>query len=299
MREFAYSFLKIFLSCMLGAVLFLATTVYIAFLLILDRLFPLSAYLLSGGWQKFLCWLMMICLNIPLHYILILYLITFYKKKRFKISKKAVYRLVAVCAICIISALLLISSLLNSYKEVALVRTSGIAVPETFKKIVLKVQKSGDRFYTWWYQSNGLFSNQIKAITINNVKIKLMLSKDTSYHISLIRCANGNSQSEAAENARAINYKLAQQDSLIALDPGFVLSPGQKLRNQGVLVVVEIPVNKAIVIDKSVYQTFYWIHHNFSGKPDLVEQETENNADSPYEGNVIYVMKPNGLQLLK
>jgi hypothetical protein len=299
MRAFASTILNIFLSSMLGGVFFLITTVFLAADFILASLFPLRVYLLSGWVQSFLSWSMILCLNAPIFFILTLWLAAIFKKKRFTIRKKGVYYLTVFFSISIISGLLLIMSLINSYKDIALVKNTDFAMQQPFEKIILKVKKNENRFYTWWYQTNRYKTVQKMAITINNVKIKLFMSKDELYHISLIRCANGKNKNEATENAQAIDYKVNQQDSIVWLDSGFELYPGRKLRNQGVIVLVEIPIGRTIVIDESVNRSLYWIHHNFTGKPDIIEQEIAKESFTSYETNVAYVMKTNGLQLIK
>jgi hypothetical protein len=96
----------------------------------------------------------------------------------------------------------------------------------------------------------------------------------------------------AMNNARAITYNINQQDSTLYLSRGFGIKKGTRFRNQGVIVTLQVPVGKRIVVDKSVSRKLEWFdvrHHK-----DDWDDDWDHYED--WRSNVEYVMTVGGLE---
>jgi hypothetical protein len=78
------------------------------------------------------------------------------------------------------------------------------------------------------------------------------------------------------------------------LPAGFAITPDDKFRNQQVLVVVEIPIGKRIVVDRNVDE-YHWFNLNINRRHNWEFDDDWNNNYS-WSSNVEYVMTENGLE---
>jgi hypothetical protein len=100
---------------------------------------------------------------------------------------------------------------------------------------------------------DGVMNMNDDSLFLNNVRLHLVKSNDSLYHITASKYSNGPDEATALRNVQEIHYNIAQQDSLIYLDRGFSLQKGTRFRNQRVTVIMQIPVGKKIVI-KALFQ---------------------------------------------
>lgn len=84
------------------------------------------------------------------------------------------------------------------------------------------------------------------SIYINTVRIKIIRSIDTSFHIRLVNSAHGSTRNNADTTASAINLKITQSDSILHVDEGIYITPKTKFRNQQVSVLISVPEGKRI-----------------------------------------------------
>lgn len=93
-------------------------------------------------------------------------------------------------------------------------------------------------------------------------------SMDSTANVVIERKSRGSSYNNANENAQAIQYDVFQRDSLIVIDPYFMLKPNSKWRAQELKVTIYIPKGIKISIDKNLEDILkdanvdgtYWMH---------------------------------------
>jgi hypothetical protein len=86
-----------------------------------------------------------------------------------------------------------------------------------------------------------------------------------------------------------------QVDSVLYLPKGFAISKESKFRNQQVLVVLEVPVGKAIRIDRSI-DWYQWFNIDVNRRGLNINVDDDFYNDYSWRNNVWYVMTENGLE---
>ena len=164
-------------------------------------------------------------------------------------------------------------------------------------KLIVKVPDSKVKVYGRWFQMDGILSITDDSLVMNNVRLHVVKSRDSIFHITAYKYSNGADESSAVKNVNEIHYGLDQQDSMIYLDRGFSLQRGTKFRNQAVTVTIQVPVGKKIVITSSVNrQLTYSFHFGRGGNNDWDFDEDWNNRYESWSSDVEYVMTPGGLE---
>ena len=143
-----------------------------------------------------------------------------------------------------------------------------------------------------------LFADE-DIMLLNTVRIRIVKSKDSLYHTSLVKLSRGNTPLQAEQTASQINFPIKQNDSILYLPKGFGISKESKFRNQQVLVVIEVPVGKAIRIDHSI-DWYAWFNINSSrrGLNIDIDDDYFNYNDYSWRNDIWYVMTDKGLERL-
>jgi len=170
-----------------------------------------------------------------------------------------------------------------------------ITQPATGKMIVRvpesKVKVYGGRFF----KLDGVLRMTDDSLYLNNVRLQVLKSTDSLYHIAAYKYSNGADENAALQNVNAIRYGISQQDSMISLDRGFALQRGTRFRNQSVTVTIQVPVGKRIVITNSVNHQLNYSFH-FGNRSDWNFDEDWNNRYENWSSDVEYVMTAGGLE---
>jgi hypothetical protein len=151
-----------------------------------------------------------------------------------------------------------------------------------------------------WENDWPIYGDNYDSLLLNTVRVDVVKSKDSSFHIQKLKFSRGRSQKQAQGIAEKINFDIAQQDSVILLPRGgFPISKNEKFRNQQVLVVIEVPVGKKIQIDKSIHN-YGWFNINIrrNGWTISDNDEWNNDWDERYgwEADTEYIMTATGLE---
>jgi hypothetical protein len=129
------------------------------------------------------------------------------------------------------------------------------------------------------------------SMFLNSIKIDIIKSSDSSYHVHKLIAATGKTSELATDRASRISYPVIQNDTSLIIPKGFMISKADKFRNQQVMIVVEVPVGKKIEIDNSA-NSFSWFQIGFYG----------NDWDNDWHGryhwrpDVEYIMTEGGLE---
>ncbi|MCF6401919.1 PspC domain-containing protein [Chitinophaga filiformis] len=264
-------------------------------------LFPLKNLVLAGPLQNLLLWLSILFLiGIP-----IVALIIFFVRKATGIkeaNRYVGYTLSLLWFAGLISAIVLIVSVIKDF------RTGNAPLKEKFAL----VQPSGGKLvikqaddYTGIDEIE-FFDDILRVaedtVIINTARIKLEKSDTDSFEVYVERYSRGRRVSQARELAREIQYQLVQKDSILYVPSGISIPTDSKFRGQHVRVIVKVPANKHVVMDKSLnfhnnhwnydddYEWDEWGHYrergqveikmNDNGFPEDLNQERPSTPDS-------------------
>jgi hypothetical protein len=135
------------------------------------------------------------------------------------------------------------------------------------------------------------------------VRVTVLKSDDSVFHVQLIKLSHGNSGANARELAGDIRFAIVQYDSVLTLPSGFTITPGQKFRNQQVLVQIYVPVGRRIQLSNSVKDYSYFnidprrrhISWNDGHRYYEWDEELDEGNTYSWKGNTEYIMTPSGL----
>ncbi|GAA4468308.1 hypothetical protein GCM10023093_25640 [Nemorincola caseinilytica] len=130
------------------------------------------------------------------------------------------------------------------------------------------------------------------SLWLNNVRVNIEKSQDTLFHVYRTRTSRGNTGSEARQRAEHFGFDITQQDSVIGLADGFVISSRDKFRNQQVLVTVEVPVGKRIRMSEAV-DNYSWYTINTRRQRNY-ERHWQDHDD--IDTDTEYIMTEGGLK---
>jgi hypothetical protein len=133
------------------------------------------------------------------------------------------------------------------------------------------------------------------SMLLNTVRLRISKSKDSEYHAYTVKFARGNSPMEAEQTASMVSFPVTQSDSILYLPKGFGVSRESKFRNQQVLVVLEVPVGKAVRIDRNL-EWFSWFTINTGSKGIHIDIDEDWDGSYSWRSDVWYVMTDKGLE---
>lgn len=290
---------KAFFLFIAGVLVFALLMFMIAVLFSGVGAFPFKDFLLEGVWQNLLAWsTLFLFLGVP-----IVALLTWLVRRIMGVrsnSNYLGYTFGGLWTIGLISAILLGASLASSFRSRTSVRENVAVQQPSTGKIWLKIAEGNVKYYgSDWFGFEGempFFSKNEDSITMSTVRLKLIKSNDSSYHVSVIKFSNGKSPAVAERLAANVNFPINQVDSLLYLPKGFTITPMDKFRNQQVLLIVEIPVGKKIQVDRNVDN---FSHFNVDiGYRRGWNGEWDDRWDNAYyyNGNIEYIMTSSGLE---
>lgn len=281
---------------------FIAGCIVIALLAALVSLFgvgvalmPFKDYLLDGNWQSMLAWSTLILfLGVP-----IVAFIVWIIRRIVGAKSRSHYLgytfgvLWLVGLFCFINLGIAVKRNFDYRERVP--QDFSLAQPSG-KKIIVKVASSTTRYYgSWWGPNWGdAFNFTDDSLLVKNVGVKIEKSKDSSYHIFATKASRGSSRSQAESFAKSISFHLEMEDSTLILDNGFSIPRGQKFRNQQVVVTIQVPVNRRILVDHSVSRRLNRFNINF-GQNDNWDYDDDWDHYN-WEDDVEYIMTRTGLE---
>lgn len=135
------------------------------------------------------------------------------------------------------------------------------------------------------------------SIYSDNIKVKVVQSKDSLYHLQVLKMANGKQIIEATEKADAIQYRIVQQDSIMHLSKYFVHHKKDKFYLQRLIVLLEIPIGSTIKFDKSLDE-FDWNDIRINTGNGFTIEHYDNDDEIGWNYNRAYQMGVDGLEKL-
>ena len=266
---------------------------------------PLKNYILSGFWENVFAWsALLLFLVLP-----VVGLLTWLIRRIIGVRKGGNYlgyifgSLWVIGLICLLS---LIASVSSDFRTRAGVSEEIKMRPPTNGKLIVKMSDTKPVFYEsdWmginWHNHAPFFEVTEDSLTMNTVRINVVKSNDSTWHIRREKLSRGNTSSAARNLATQINFDVQQQDSVLYLAAGFSIKPNQQFRNQQVLIVIEMPVGKKIRMDESL-EDFHWFDlnrnwRNHDGISRDWEDNRNNDSYSSWNSDVDYIMTGHGLE---
>lgn len=140
-------------------------------------------------------------------------------------------------------------------------------------------------------RSNNIYLDNMKVISkegarmlIGETTFDVEESLSKSFEIKIRRKSRGKNQDDALNNAKSIQYKWIQTDSLIRFHEYFTLPQDKKWRNQKLHITLKVPQGKVIYLDKSMRPIIHDIDNvNDTWDPDMLGRK--------------WIMKEDGLTL--
>lgn len=286
---------KAFFLFIAGIIAFALLITLIGFMVAGMGVFPLKDFFLEGLWQNFLAWsTLLLFLGVPVIGFII-WIIRRIMGVRSK-SRYLGFTFAGLWVLGLIAAGMLAISIARDFDARARdMQEYTIAQPAS-GKLIVKVPDSKVKVIGRWFKMDGVLSVNDDSLTLNNVRLRIVKSKDSLYHMSAAKYANGRDENAALQNIKEISYGFNQQDSTIWLDRGFSVQKGTRFRNQAVAIILQVPVGKRILIDRSVARRLNWFHMNMGNHDWEWEDEFNGNDYQYYNDNVEYIMTPGGLE---
>ncbi|HEY4207477.1 MAG TPA: hypothetical protein VGM31_11720, partial [Puia sp.] len=159
------------------------------------------------------------------------------------------------------SSLALAALVINNFRSRQHVEEQLTLANPSHGRLIVKTVEGNHEYFDgdWmfdfsWDNHRPFYNFDDDSFALNTVRLNLVKSDDSSYHVRLVKFSLGPNTRVAHQMAEQIDFNVTQSDSILALPYGFTISRGQKFRNQKVLVVIAVPVGKHINFHHSVEQ---------------------------------------------
>lgn len=96
---------------------------------------------------------------------------------------------------------------------------------------------------------------------LGHAHLNIIKSQTDRIELLVVKESKGNTKSKATERAKNIEYLVNQTDSMILFDDLFKVGNADKFRAQDVNVILKLPVNKVVYLDKSLIGFIYDIEN--------------------------------------
>jgi phage shock protein PspC (stress-responsive transcriptional regulator) len=286
---------KAFFLFIAGILAFALLVTLLAFLVAGVGVFPLKNFFLEGFWENFLAWTtLLLFLGVP-----VIAFITWLIRRIMGIRSKNRYlgfTFAGLWVIGLICAGILAVSIARNFDARAKDTQDFTIVQPATGKLIIKVPESKVKVIGHWFKMDGVMSMSDDSLFMNNVRVRIVKSKDSLFHMSATKYSNGADGGAAMQNIKEINYGIDQQDSTVWLDRGFALKKGTRFRNQGVAVTLQVPVGKRIMIDHSVNRRLNWFRINMGHNDWEWDDEWNGNRAEDWNSDVEYIMTAGGLE---
>jgi phage shock protein PspC (stress-responsive transcriptional regulator) len=164
-------------------------------------------------------------------------------------------------------------------------------------KLILKREPSNISIGGWNFLKD-MIEVRDDSLILKTINLDILKSEDDSFHVVLVRNANGFSVRQARDYAENIHIKITQQDSVLYLPGGFSLQAGLPFRNQHIRIRVFVPEGKYIRVDSDLRGMKYY--RGWHGRWDW-DDDWDDNGESDHRRynhwkyNENYLMTPEGL----
>jgi phage shock protein PspC (stress-responsive transcriptional regulator) len=288
---------KIFAYFVLGCIALALIIALFSIAVVSIGLFPLKAFVLTDGWQSVLAWGSLIFfIGVP-----VVGVITFIIRRLAKIKSRnrmMRFSFLGLWILGIICFVSLIASVGNDFRRSNSINEEKIFLTNPGVQSLEVNSLNNNRYYrsNSWFRFEPFANFDDDTVFIGNVRIKIEKSPTDSFQVGLIKMCNGDTRRDADTLAALINFNVSQNDSILLTDRAISINTRDKFRNQGVEVMVYVPVGHRIKINKNMSYNRIRINGPWGNNDDWYDWD--NNDDYYYKYGETYIMKEDGLYTL-
>lgn len=294
---------KAFFLFIAGVIVFALFIALIGVLIAMVGAAPFAGFVFDGTWQTFLAWATLILfVGVPL-VALVVWLVRRIAGVRSKKSYLG-YAFGTLWTLGWVAMILFVASITRDFKNQTPV-TEDVAIQQPVNgTLKVKAVESKYRYYNrnWWWNddndNNSFFVNSTEdSLYLNTIRVKVVKSEDSLFHVHLVKMSRGDDPKKAELKAKNIIFSVSQQDSTLILPKGFTVGRNDKYRAQRVLVVIEVPNGKKVVMDKSL-DDYDWFDVSYNRRGIGWTVDWDDNWDRDYNWGTdgIYQMTDDGLK---
>ncbi|MEP6927608.1 MAG: PspC domain-containing protein [Ginsengibacter sp.] len=286
---------KIFAYFVLGCIALSLIVALFSLAIVSIGLFPLKSFVLTDGWQSVLAWgTLIFFIGVP-----VVGVITFIIRRIAKIKSRnrmIRYSFVGLWILGIICFVSLITSVSSDFRRTNSANEEKISLLNPGVKILEVNSFNNNRYHRGnsWFRLEPFATFDDDTAYIGNVRIKLEKSLTDSFQVSVIKMCNGSTRRNADTLASLIKFNVSQIDSVLMIERAIAINTTDKFRNQSALVIVYVPVDHHIKINKN----FGYNPIRVYGPWNHDDWFDWDNEDFSYKYGVEYIMKENGLYTL-
>jgi phage shock protein PspC (stress-responsive transcriptional regulator)/nitrate reductase NapAB chaperone NapD len=121
-------------------------------------------------------------------------------------------------------------------------------------------------------------------------ELRVISSENENYQLLVYYSSKGATNEEAKEHINKIEYKFAQNDTALILDPYYLLAENEKWRNQNIKIIIKVPHWKVIYLSPETTSILHYDNDNFDYSKDLAGKKwimTENGLKEYYAPQVV------------
>ncbi|MBO9571127.1 MAG: PspC domain-containing protein [Chitinophagaceae bacterium] len=212
---------------------------------------PLKGFVFSSGLENIFAWMTLVLVfMLPL-----VALVTWAIRRLMGVRTKRHslgYSFIGLWILGLFSAAMLIYMVARNFKRSEILDEEQITIIQPANKLVIDVEprdwKNGEHEF-FGIDVEGdfpLYSRGDDSILLNSVRINMVKSNDSLFHIYKVKGSHGRTKEAAAQTAEKIVFDPIQHDSVIVFPQGFFITRQDKFRNQTVRIIVEVPVGKNV-----------------------------------------------------
>ena len=310
---------KVFFLFIAGVIAFALVMALIALIFSGAGILAFKGYVLKGFWENFLTWVSLaLFLVIP-----VIALLTWLIRRIIGVRSRTHYlgyTFASLWVIGLISFIVLCGMVMNNFRYRSHVKEDlSLSMPSHGRLTIRTLAEKrdyddGDWFFdnNDWRHNGPFYAMTEDSMVLNTVKLELVKSPDSAYHVAVIKFSHGNNSAIAREFAQQIVFSPVQADSVLSLPDGFTINRESKFRNQQVLVAVSIPLGRRVIVNRNI-GNYRWFnidirrrHFHFSSNErdndwndynnyNNDEENTDWGISYPWERNTEYVMTADGL----
>ncbi len=206
---------------------------------------------------------------------------------RFKSSNGAVGA--TSLGLWVIGIILLIFATVRGFSDFKSVSTTTKQEIITSKSDTLYLNLGKDEFSDYLDSNinfDGLHIASVngKQFILNEPTLDIVKSETNDFSLVIKSKARGHDLDKAQYNAREINYKFTQQDSLITFQPWYMLPDKSVWHNQQIEITLKVPENKTVYLNNDMVK----IIHDIKNTSDMWDGDM---------GGKYWTMKSDGLEI--
>jgi len=264
---------------------------------------PLKNYFIQGFWQNIMVWsVLLFFLVLP-----VVGLLTWLIRRIIGARRGGNYLGYTFGSLWVIGLISLIFLAASISRNFATRNGVDQEIPLTEPaqgKLIVKVNDSkpflaeSDWMGIDWHHRGPFFDVSDDSLTINTVRVNVIKSDDSAWHLQLQKLSRGRTTAAAGRVAEEINFPVEQRDSVLLLARGFAITPSQQFRNQQVLIVIKVPVGKRIYLNRNL-DDYRWFNINRRWRNNGIDIEFDDDSDrgsDTWDSGVEYIMTEHGLE---